>query len=103
MPASAAEPGRVSVIPQPAQMRMTGDTFELGRDTRIIAGTGAEVEARNLAEALGRLAGWVLPVVPAGPARGAIVLERDRDLERQLGPEGYRLTVTPGGVAMRAA
>jgi hypothetical protein len=58
IPTSAAEPGRVSLIPQPTQLRVTGDTFELGRDTRIIAGAGTEVEARNLAEALGRLTGW---------------------------------------------
>jgi hexosaminidase len=103
IPTSAAEPGRVSLIPRPARLRITGDTFELSLDTRIIAGTGTEVEARNLAEALGRPTGWMLPVVAAGPARGTIVLDRDRGLQRQLGPEGYHLTVTPGCVVMRAA
>ncbi len=100
---AAAGPGRVSLIPRPAHLRAAGGTFELRSDTRIVAGPGAEVEARNLADVLGRPTGWTLTVGAAESGRSTIALERDRDLEGQLGPEGYVLTVTPGRVVLRAA
>jgi hexosaminidase len=103
LPAPAAQPGRVALIPRPAQLRVTPGTFELGPDTRIIAGPGTQAEAHDLAEALRRPTGWPLPVVPTGPAPCAIVLERDRGLEPELGPEGYQLTVMPGRALLRAA
>ncbi|MFA6564241.1 MAG: beta-N-acetylhexosaminidase [Verrucomicrobiia bacterium] len=92
-----------ALIPAPAKMVVAEGTFRLTRETSICANVGAEAEARKLIAALRAPTGLPLPVKASEPKPGAIVLELDRSLESQLGAEGYRLSVTPAHVTIRAA
>ena len=56
-----------------------------------------------LADGIAPGLGFQLPVVTKGGASGAIVLQTDQALSTKLGPEGYRLEVTPRRVTIRAA
>jgi len=92
-----------ALVPAPVKMTVAEGTFRLGQETSICAGPDAEAEARKLAAALRTPAGLPLPVKAGEPKPGAIVLQLDRSLESQLGAEGYRLSVTPARVTVRAA
>ncbi|MDR7274332.1 beta-N-acetylhexosaminidase [Catenuloplanes atrovinosus] len=91
-----------SVLPAPQQVRPHGPGFRLGARTVIEAPGGTRVVADRLAEALRPATGFRLPIVGrAGRGAPAISLELVRH-DPRLGDEGYRLSVRPGGVAIRA-
>jgi len=92
-----------ALIPAPAKMVVAEETFRLTRETSICANAGAEAEARRLAAALRTPTGLPMPVKAGEPKPGAIALQLDRSLESLLGAEGYRLSVTPARVTIRAA
>ncbi|MGW2686050.1 beta-N-acetylhexosaminidase [Streptomyces sp. NPDC001414] len=86
------------VIPEPRSMASHGDGFfELDADTALVAQEGAERTARWLRDTLGAACGLPLPTRP--DARdNAVRLSLDPAVTEELGAEGYRLAVTPGGV-----
>ncbi|MEV6107499.1 beta-N-acetylhexosaminidase [Streptomyces sp. NPDC051940] len=103
------------LIPAPRQLAEFSDTahFTLGRGTAIAAGPGTESTERWLRAEFGAATG--LPLPPAGDAspgsslrseqgtprgEGVIRLALDTSLGRELGEEGYRVDVTPGGVQL---
>jgi hexosaminidase len=94
------------LVPVPVSMAtVPGQSFTLGHGARIVApGAGAALPvAQQLAAILRPSTGYPLPVLTgsgAGAAPGAIVLSLGGDAA--LGPEGYRLDVTPDGVQIRA-
>ena len=116
----------VAIIPEPQVVEECAGSFALDRSTFLLASRGAAGEAQRLATALRAGSGLPLPmkVRPAGrlarrptgatgtprlgPAtgairgEGAIQLVLDASLQ-ELGPEGYRLDVAPGGVRLAAA
>ncbi|MFI6820498.1 beta-N-acetylhexosaminidase [Micromonospora sp. NPDC050187] len=91
------------VLPVPASVRPEpGADFPLTVDTVIHAEPAARAEADRLAALLRPATGLPLPVTvdPTAPAAGAITLTL---ADPGLGPEGYRLDVTPTGVRLTAA
>ncbi|MDG9721731.1 beta-N-acetylhexosaminidase [Streptomyces sp. DH41] len=81
------------VIPQPRQMAPhDGGFFELGPDTRVVAGDGTERTERWLRATLGAATG--LPLAPGEGDENVVRLSLDGELDA----EGYRLGVTPAGV-----
>ncbi|MFI5973791.1 beta-N-acetylhexosaminidase [Streptomyces sp. NPDC051452] len=93
----------VDVIPAPSGGAAYGDgSFELGPDTRLVAGEGAAGTERWLRATLGAATG--LPLAPgnagdAGAAdnAGDVRLSIDPQITRELGEEGYRMDVTRTG------
>ncbi|MER7460748.1 beta-N-acetylhexosaminidase [Micromonospora sp. NPDC126480] len=95
-----------AVVPAPEQvLPEPDDDFTLPADAaiRVSADPAARAVAELLAELLRPATGYPLPVVDAArpePAGGiALVLDDDP----ALGPEGYRLDVTPAGIRIGAA
>ncbi len=94
------------VVPAPEQvLPEPDDDFTLPADAavRVSADFAARTVAERLAALLRPATGYPLPVVDAArpePAGGiALVLDDDPG----LGPEGYRLDITPAGVRIGAA
>lgn len=98
-----AAPDGPSLIPKPAIMEVKEGCFELAKGSLLIAGSGAEAEARTLGEFLRTATGLELPVRRGRPGAHAIVLKLEKSLESRLGNEGYRLSITPQGVSISAA
>ncbi|MFI6228948.1 beta-N-acetylhexosaminidase [Micromonospora echinospora] len=91
------------VLPVPASVRPEpGADFALTADTVIQAEPATRAEADRLAVLLRPATGLPLPVAvdPAAPAADAITLAL---VDPGLGPEGYRLDITPTGVRLTAA
>lgn len=101
--ASGADHTVPSLVPAPIQMRVGQGSFTLTSRTRIQAGPGAREEAATLATALREPTGLPLPLTDRRPRRNVIELELDPALETSLGREGYRLSVTPDRVTIRAS
>ena len=87
------------IIPQPARLQALAGTFTLADGMSIAAAGEALPEAQLLAGWLASATGFSLPVVSSGPA--AIQLVLDPTLQA-LGPEGYRLKLSPQGAELRA-
>ncbi|MET9700240.1 beta-N-acetylhexosaminidase [Streptomyces sp. NPDC006529] len=100
---SAALP---QLVPRPRSLTPHPGRFPLGPDTALCAGPGAEDAAALLCELFTPATGRPLTPAPAGtPAPGGggrIVLLLDAAL-RELGAEGYGLTIGPDTVLLRAA
>ena len=92
----------VSLVPRPVKLELVSGVFELNGQTTLAASSDAEAEARKLAARLRITTGLALPVTGSQHRSNAIVLELDRSLEPRLGAEGYRLSVKPGRVIIRA-
>ncbi len=93
-----------AVIPRPVEMQVNEGRFTFFERTRVIAEGEAAAEARKLVESLEPAFGRRLEFED-GPADrpDSIHLRIDRRLQRELGPEGYRLHVTPERIDMAAA
>jgi beta-glucosidase len=89
------------IIPLPASMRATGDSFAVTDDTQIIVDSGSAELAAIAAELAQWLGVSVLATDEAQPT-GAIRLTL-ADADPTLGDEGYELSVTPDGVTIRAS
>ena len=93
----------INIIPQPVKCTPTDGHFALNADTAIVAAGAAAAVGQQLAAALAPATGF-WPKVLAESARDAntIRLRLDRNLAN-LGPEGYRLSVTRRQVMITAA
>ena len=93
----------MAIVPEPASLDVRPGSFTLTPDTVILTDPESAVAAGWLAAYLGPATGYPLPVANGTPpARNRVVFRRDPSLAR-LGPEGYRLDVTPDGIDVRAA
>jgi hexosaminidase len=91
-----------ALIPVPAHLEpRPGAGFNLGAGTRILAPGPARPLGERLALHLRPGTGLPLPVVEAGPERGAIRLALEPEAAED-GDEGYRLDVGPEGAWLRA-
>jgi len=111
---SATAAAAPALVPRPAELRELPGAFELTADTVLLADVAGAPEARTFAAALAPATGFDLEVATkrvrrrcrAARVRGAcrrwIRFKTTRRAKR-LGPEGYRLTVRPGGVKIVAA
>ena len=93
----------ISIVPYPARVERGRGAFALTRTTPIVADAAARKQARQLAMMLAPATGFDLPVRVGAAPRGAhIALRIDPALQKTLGTEGYRLSVTPAAVTIRA-
>lgn len=99
--ALGAEVRNVALVPRPAKIEVQPGTWRLTAATRVTAAGAATAEARKLADILGAVLGSPLPVTQAARA-GDIALVMDA-ARKDLGEEGYDLSVSPGGVRIVAA
>lgn len=89
------------IIPRPAQDEATGAEFTLGSGTAISVSPAAAGAGEALRGFLAPATGFSLPL--AGPRDDdRIALSLDDD-DRELGEEGYRLSVTAAGADLQAA
>ncbi len=92
------------VVPAPVEAKSTGTSYTITEDTAIEIRTE---EASNVAEYLAGLlrpsTGYELPIVdgPSSGPDGNISLRLD-GASTEVGDQGYRLTVNPSGVTIRA-
>ena len=91
---------RPSIIPEPVSLVQTPDSFELSQKTGIAAAPDLHQLGIALQDSLRPATGFLLPIHPKNTAN-SIHLSLQPTLER-LGPEGYRLNVTPGGIDIQA-
>src|SRR5438876_1100870 len=85
----------------PAHLTPRPGSFALGATTSIVAGDDVRVQAELLRDQLRPATGLPLSIVPSETG-SRIVLTLDADVGR-LGDEGYRLTVGPDQIAIRAS
>jgi hexosaminidase len=106
--ASVCTSGRAAnptcIIPAPVCVQLTPGNFELRSDARILADRELRNEAGLLAARLRASTGYQLKIKSSKSRIGAddIVLTT-RDAGTNCGAEGYELSVTTNGVAIRAA
>ncbi len=101
--ACAAEPKRIAVIPAPAALSLTTDSFQLGPGTVIFTDAASHSSARMLSRTLAASTGFDFKIQEGGKARkNAIVLTTGAALGGH-GDEGYVLDITPRRITIRAA
>ena len=89
----------MTIIPRPLRLVPGDGSFDLTGTTTIVAAAEAEQAANALAARLRRATGFPLPVRRSAAGEDVILLRLDADIPHE---EGYRLTVSPDGVAIRA-
>lgn len=94
----------MNLIPMPAQISVSGDTFTVSAQTPIVV-DGSDTDARRTAEYLASLTAHTrhlqLQVKTGASENGAIVLKRDPQAP-VANEEGYALDVTPQGIRVVA-
>jgi hexosaminidase len=90
------------LVPLPTQVELEAGNWTLNRTTRLVARGVAAKEATKLAEALSVPLGWRMPVVRGQARKGDIEMTLTAP-DPRLGAEGYRLSITPDRVTIRAA
>ena len=94
----------IPVIPAPVHWEMKDGTFILDKTCVFVAAADAAEVAEGLVRSLAPSLGIEYVVFPAPPQEGykTVWLRLDPSLG-QLGPEGYRISITPDKVEMAAA
>lgn len=100
--AAQATETALSVIPRPARMTRGSGVFALTPGTVVVTDRATRQVGHRLADWLSPATGFRLAVAGApGSAARVVSLRLDPSLAR-LGDEGYRLSVTPGRITIRA-
>ena len=97
-----ASGGEITIVPKPLRVERKEGTFRLEGGVKIFPDGACGDSAAYLREKVEKYTGLRLGVVPAAPARGAVVRLVTEGGDPELGPEGYVLVVEPGGVTIRA-
>lgn len=92
MPDLIPAPRRMRDVPPPPEPYVVDD------ETPLEAGPGTEGVAHWLRATVGAATG--LPLTPGGDGDRRIVLSADPAVERELGPEGYRIVVDGSGIRL---
>jgi len=98
--AFAANTNMPAIVPLPRKLEGREGEFRLRPETQIVVDTASQKTGRYLSERLHQATGYSFKF-ETNAARGDILLTT-KDANQDLGPEGYELTVTPGGVVIRA-
>jgi hexosaminidase len=93
----------VSIVPKPVQVEVQDGSYRLTPATSIVAGKEVSFEGHQLSAMLWPATGFALQVIEKARA-GVPVIELKLDPAlKKLGEEGYRLSVTPQKVSIRAS
>jgi hexosaminidase len=94
----------IAILPKPTQVIPLERTFEIGPTTRILVSEFTRAVGEYLHELLQTATGFPLPVIQdmAEKNETAAILLTSADADTSLGEEGYELSVTAGGVVLRA-
>ena len=94
----------ISIVPKPLQLTALEGTFELGPSTHILVSESTRAVGQYLRELLQAATGYALTVTENHEENGEpdTILLTTSKADASLGEEGYELTVTPGGVVLRA-
>lgn len=98
------KPQRVSIIPYPTRVEFGQGSFKLNKNTRIVADAPNAKTAGHVSLFLSIGTGLRIDSVPASPDKptdNTILLLIDDSL-KQLGEEGYKLSVSDKGVTITA-
>ncbi|MHB0960227.1 MAG: beta-N-acetylhexosaminidase [Pirellulaceae bacterium] len=103
-PCEWARASDFAVVPNPVRLTPATDglSFAFSENTVLTAGHSTERETQQMASWLRVATGCPLLIVGEAE-RDCVALELDPSLEDQLGTEGYRLSVTPSRILIRAA
>ncbi len=92
----------ISIIPKPVHLEVRDGDFRLTPATVIVASKALAFDGRQLSAMLSPATGFALQVVESAKAGVPVIeLKLDASLEK-LGEEGYRMSVTPSKVSIRA-
>jgi len=94
----------IDIVPKPLQVTPLEGAFELGSSTRILVTESTRAVGKYLQEMLQPATGYPLAVTENPDGNGApnAILLTTSKADASLGEEGYELSVTPGGVVLRA-
>jgi len=99
-----AQAPAIAVVPQPVRVERGAGVFTLTARTVVVADPALARQARQLVSMIAPATGFDLAVrTGAAPAGAHIALRIDRALEKALGAEGYRVSVRPRAITIRAA
>jgi hexosaminidase len=104
-PGYSQDQTEISIIPQPASLERTGQSFELKPSARILTDIkNAELNAiaSRFAKELQKSTGFTIPVQATGSDRSNSVVLVLEDISG-LGAEGYRLEVNANTILIRAS
>jgi len=91
-----------ALVPMPVSVEYGQGCFVLTSDTILVADEASEPSAIQLAAFLRPASGFNLAIVSSAGHDGTVIaLAQDKDMA-DLGPEGYRLDVTPERVSLTA-
>jgi hexosaminidase len=100
----AQTPSSPAIVPLPTTLALGRGVFTLTNTTAIVTDRASESLGRQLASMLDPATGFDLVVrVGSAPASAHIELGQQKSLADKLGLEGYRLSITPRAIAIRAA
>ncbi len=94
----------IRIVPKPLQLTLLEGTFELGPATHILVSESTRAVGEYLQGILQTATGYPLPVMKNPDGNGApnTILLTTAKADASLGAEGYELSVTAGGVVLRA-
>ena len=92
---------KVSIVPQPVDMKITKGFFTLKPDTVILSQENTSTLAGDLSKTLSTATDYHLEVTKKTKAKNSIVLQINSNL-KHLGTEGYSLKITPEQVRLQA-
>jgi hexosaminidase len=96
--------GLNSIIPCPRRVESLPGRYALDARSQVVVGRGLEVAGARLAALISNALGWEVGAKrSAAPGRPSISLLLEPALNQSLGDEGYRLSIRPALIQMRAA
>src|SRR3954452_2648107 len=98
-----AQQNKIAIMPQPVSVSPQQGNFSFTNNILISAPAGTEVQYVTdfLKNKLGKATGYPVTVSASG-SNAAIQLMLNKSSDTALGKEGYKLSVTPNGVVIRA-
>lgn len=96
-------PNKVAIIPEPVSIKTTAGQFLLPENVMVATSAASQLQQpiKVLQDRLSTAAGKKVTVSNAGPS-AAIQLELNKTPDKTIGDEGYKLSVTPKKIVIKA-
>ena len=102
-PLAAQTATDVAIIPRPASVSVGRGTFQMTGRTALWADREDSAVARRFAQDIAPATGFDLRVRVGAPTSGKRIVFVRAPRDTSLGPEGYRLSVTPGVITITSS